>query len=123
MGFNSKIKCYTCKQFGCKSDQCPKSKKWCNNCKTRTHNTKDCRKKDHGQQSDGAKYARERPQKQEDRNAFMFQVTDDLSNSKDTKCLMARLSVDCGATTLVINNEKNFVSFENNFDPNIHLSS
>ena len=41
-------------------------------------------KKDHAQQSDVAKYARERPQRQEDQNAFIFQVTDDVSDSEDT---------------------------------------
>ena len=41
---SSQITCFTCKKKGHKSIEC-KQRRWCDNCKSKTHDTKFCRKK------------------------------------------------------------------------------
>ena len=118
--FHAKIRCYACRQLGHKADQCTKSKKWCKHCKSRTHNTNECRKKDHEQHYDGAKSAQEKPSKPQ--RSFLFQVTDEPEDEGDNiSCMKASLLVDCGATTHIINDESKFIRFENDFNSSVHF--
>ena len=118
--FHAKIRCYACRQLGHKADQCAKSKKWCKHCKSRTHNTNECRKKDHEQHYDGAKSAQEKPSKPQ--RSFLFQVTDEPEDEGDNiSCMKASLLVDCGATTHIINDESKFIRFENDFNSSVHF--
>ncbi len=88
-GFNAKIKCFACKLPGHKADQCTRSKKWCHNCKSKTHNTKECRKKN-----------RETPEAvktvQQGEDAFVFKVSDEPPSDPDIDHVKASLLVDCG---------------------------
>ena len=68
LGVNYKIKCYACKQPGHKADQCPHSRKWCHHCKSKTHNTKECRKKNQ-ETSDAVKNAQHQPERDEPEHA------------------------------------------------------
>lgn len=95
-GFNTKIKCYVCQQPGHKADQSPRSKKWCHHCKTRTHNTKDCRKKNQQRENNNSAKG-----VQEQRQSFVFQRSD-VPAENNVDYVKASLLVDCGVTTHII---------------------
>ena len=113
-GFNAKIKCFACKLPGHKADQCTRSKKWCHNCKSKTHNTKECRKKN-----------RETPEAvktvQQGEDAFVFKVSDEPPSDPDIDHVKASLLVDCGATTHIVNDKSKFINFDKNFNSEVHF--
>ena len=115
---SSEITCFTCKKKGHKSIEC-KQRRWCDNCKSKTHDTKFCRKK-----ADTAKIVTERKADisetdSEDKVNFYFKVGLD-PNIETVELECVNLLVDCGATTHIINDESKFLFFEKNFNPNDH---
>ena len=122
LGVNYKIKCYACKQPGHKADQCPHSRKWCHHCKSKTHNTKECRKKNQ-ETSDAVKNAQYQPERDEPEHgqgSFIFKVSNEPAES-NVESLKASLLVDCGATTHIVNDKNKFTSFDENFNPEVHF--
>ncbi|CAB3992128.1 Retrovirus-related Pol poly from transposon TNT 1-94 [Paramuricea clavata] len=121
-GFYTKMKCFACKQYGHKADQCTRSKKWCSHCKTRTHNTKDCRRKNQNQdkKEDERSQAAKSVQDQEARRSFAF-IVSDAPAENDVDYLKASLLVDCGATTHIVNDKSKFTSFDESFNPEVHF--
>ena len=105
--------CYNCGLVGHKAADCRKlkEKKWCYYCKSTTHSDKVCRKlKD-----------RDKAKKAVDDNAehsFIFKVSDDemyLAVDNET------FSVDCGATTHIVNKDENFIHVNPSFKPEEHF--
>ena len=122
LGVNYKIKCYACKQPGHKADQCPHSRKWCHHCKSKTHNTKECRKKNQ-ETSDAVKNAQHQPERDEPEHGqglFIFKVSNEPAES-NIESLKASLLVDYGATTHIVNDKNKFTSFDENFNPEVHF--
>jgi len=105
------LKCYRCggnhKKVDCTSNRGGqrKNKKWCDTCRTRTHDTKECRRKDAAKISNDA-----------DDHSFVFTV-----HSQHGKDSEAQLLVDCGATTHIVNDSKKFVNFDPNFNAKDHV--
>ena len=106
--------CFKCEKKGHKSSECwIKSAKWCNKCRTKTHNTKDCR----ATKRDAVKQAITEEEKQDsDEHSFLFTLKDNQGKTEDSNLL-----VDTGATSHIINDSSKFASFDNNFDPNSHF--
>ena len=68
-------KCFKCDKKGHKSaDYWLKNEKWCSNCKSKTHNTKDCRSKKDGK--DAAKTANKPKKEDNDEHSFTFALRD-----------------------------------------------
>ena len=124
-GANPVMKCYTCGKPGHKSFECrsakPKGKRdkrWCDNCKSHTHNTSYCRRNDSARtvaDSGGEKSDVDESQS----HSFVFKVSYDpvvTCNAMKTSLL-----VDCGATTHIVNDRAKFVKFDDAFDPTKHV--
>ena len=106
-------KCFTCEKKGHKSSECwMKTEKWCSMCKTKTHNTKDCRKR-----KDGAKLAAEN---REDSRTFVFGLKD-KGNNQDRGEINPNLLIDTGATSHIITDRSMFLNFDEQFDPSNHF--
>ena len=111
-------KCYTCGEVGHRQSFCPKKNqlqptggartRWCENCKSSTHDTSYCRRKE---SANTCKQVGEE-------HYFSFQVgiNSDYVASADCKML-----VDCGASTHMLPDEEAFVEFESKFDPSKHV--
>ena len=106
--------CFTCQKRGHRSSECrSRSKRWCSVCRSITHDTKFCRKKD------SAKFVQNSPRSDDDDNhSFAFTLKNEKVNEEVPDCT---LLVDCGATTHIINDESKFVSFDKDFDPAKHF--
>ena len=112
---NGSVTSYSCGQPGHKSPQCrsknkknPKkeSNRWCSHCRSKTHNTEVCRKKDTAKTvSDDSKDA-----------SFAFKVTLDNFNSIRDNSLL----VDTGATAHILNEKSKFLKFDDNLKPENH---
>ena len=106
-------KCFTCEKKGHKSSECwMKTEKWCTLCKTKTHSTKDCRKR-----KDGAKLAAE---KREDSRTFVFGLKD-KGNNQNRGEINPNLLIDTGATSHIITDRSMFLNFDEQFDPSNHF--
>ena len=114
---NGSITCYSCGQPGRKSSECPskdkkkkkKGNRWCSHCKSKSHNTGVCRKKDSAKtMSDD---------KSDKRDAsFAFRVTVDNFDSVKEDSLL----VDTGATAHILNDKSKFLKFDKDFKPENH---
>ncbi|XP_006826135.1 uncharacterized protein LOC102800653 [Saccoglossus kowalevskii] len=92
-------KCYRCGKMGHKIADCwAKPKKWCDVCKSTTHVTKECRRKDAVKSSND-----------ENEHSFCFALSHDNFCNSVTK--QHSLLVDCGATTHIVNDKAKFVEF------------
>jgi hypothetical protein len=119
-------KCFKCDKKGHKSSDCwLKSEKWCSNCKSKTHNTRECRSKKDGK--DAAKAANE-PKKEDneedneednDEHSFTFTLQDSSDRRRNGQ--NENLLVDTGATSHIINDSSKFINFDDNFDPSTHF--
>ena len=115
------IICYNCGQLGHRKFEC-KSARWCNYCKSKTHYTYYCRRKN----EHSAKTVQETQTTKEKENSdhsFAFQITDsESSDNSDVAIdtLAHCLLVDCGATTHIINDKSKFVRINTDFDPSKH---
>ena len=100
---NGSVTRYSCGQPGHKSPQC--RSKDCH-CRSKTHNTEVCRKKDTAKTvSDDSKDA-----------SFAFKVTVDNFNSIRVNSLL----VDTGATAHILNEKSKFLKFDDKFKPENH---
>ena len=121
MTVKSNVKCYKCGQTGHRKFEC-KSKKhtserrrWCDYCKSPTHDTHYCRKK---LKEHSAKTVTDTNQDQE--NAIAFKVSVDPQSGEQELDSLNSLLVDTGATTHIISDKSKFCSFDTSFIPDKH---
>ena len=116
--FNDKITCYNCGQKGHKKFKCPNKNnsskyksRWCENCKSKTHDTDYCKKNN----------VNNVKEKFENHNYTAFKLNVDVTENKAVinKCNM--LLVDCGATAHIVCDRKKFLSFDKNCDTSSHV--
>ena len=110
--------CFKCGRKGHKGRDCYSKhtvNKWCQNCKNSSHNTKDCRRK----QGETAKKIEEKLVEEGKRQEFMFHLKDqkDVVSSKNTSNLL----LDTAATSHIIVDRENFISFDENFNVDNHF--
>ena len=99
-----------CKRPGHKAYECKKNKRWCNICKSKTHDAKVCRKR-----KDTVSNVTE----EENVNVnYYFKVEVDPSETLDDDKI--NLLVDCRATTHIVNELSKFTYFDEDFNPNKH---
>ena len=87
-------------------------RRWCDNCKSKTDDTKFCRKK-----ANTAKIVTEKKadiSETEYKVNLYFRVGLD-PNTETVELENVNLFVDCGATTHIINDESKFIVLEKNF--------
>ena len=123
---DQKIVCFSCGELGHKKYQCERNKnvgvkseskkasqktgRWCDYCKTKTHDTGFCRRRNVVKSvSDDAN---------EHSFAFktVFKNVDDANLDKVNNTLL----VDSGATSHIICNKSQFVNFDDRFEPKTH---
>ena len=121
MTVKSNIKCYKCGQTGHRKFEC-KSKKhtserrrWCDYCKSPTHDTHYCRKK---LKEHSAKTVTDTNQDQE--NAIAFKVSVDPQSGEQELDSVNSLLVNTGATTHIISDKSKFCLFDTSFIPDKH---
>ena len=118
-----KLTCYRCKEPGHKAADCyaklpdNTSERWCNYCKSTTHDTKFCRKL-----KDKAKSAQDTVvdiDESYNHNVFKVDVHDtpDMHDS-DFACTFL---VDCGATSHIVKDRSLFVHLDGNFESEKHV--
>ena len=132
--------CYTCNGTGHHASECPSEKqsKWCDFCKSNTHQESACRKKGRtNQNNDGANKTNDKSV-----HSFTFVVKDDNSPELEasvetpteetsveeevevTRCagvtFVNTMLVDSGATSHIIKDESMFTSFDDTFKPKTH---
>ena len=112
------------KKRGHKRSECwsksEKNGKWCSRCRSKTHDTKECRlnpgKNDSAKKAEDQGQARKKTEDNE--HMFAFKVSD---SSDCGKSLNDNLLVDTGATSHIVNDRSKFISFDNAFDPSAHV--
>eukprot|EP00794_Sanderia_malayensis_P008499 gene8499-9408_t len=114
----SQISCYVCKKRGHKAADC-KQKRWCDNCKSKTHDTRFCRKKSEKSSVSKVDLVEKGESKcTEEKVDFFFKIG--VDPNMELELGDVNLLVDCGATTHIINDESKFVSFDQAFNPQKH---
>ena len=114
---SSLVTCYKCGVIGHKANVCRNKAKftlWCKLCKSSSHSDKNCRRQNY---NDKTNSLQEKPEDIE--FAFVIDASDnngDLNRHCHTSFL-----VDCGATSHIVNDDSNFVSFDDNFKPDEHF--
>ena len=112
-----RMRCFNCGGLGHRKWECRqpqhesrrderKSKRWCEHCKTTSHDTKFCRKLNSKSNAKTVDVS----------DSYAFKVSVDVK----ADCVNALL-VDTGATTHIINDETKFRSFDDSFQPNKHF--
>ena len=84
--------------------------RWCENCRSRTHDTSYCRKKN------TAKVVSDKTEKVS--NHFAFQLSNNEIENDDSAY---KLLVDCGATCHIITDKNKFVNVDKNFKSEKHF--
>ena len=106
------IVCYGCKKPGHKLAECRmKKKRWCDICKSNTHQTEKCRKKNHATKS-----VKEEDDDEGKQPNFVFQVGINVTSEHRVNGLL----VDCGATTYIVHELDKFIRFDKHFNPQNH---
>ncbi|XP_063855431.1 uncharacterized protein LOC135097990 [Scylla paramamosain] len=116
--------CFKCGLQGHKSVDCRVSRpnqtlrRWCENCRNNSHDTKFCWKSSGGNSGkDSARNVKDYSDDYDSQShSFVFKVG--LRRSETESCVVVnKLMVDCGATTHIINDDSKFVCFDKQFDP------
>ena len=115
---------FKCGKRGHKKSECwsksGKNGKWCSRCRSKTHDTKECRlnagKNDSAKKAEDQGQARKKTEDNE--HTFAFKASD---NSDCGKSLNDNLLLDTGATSHIVNDRSKFISFDNAFDPSAHV--
>lgn len=111
------VTCYGCGGQGHLRRNCnQKPRRWCQVCASNTHDAKFCRRRDHVKIISA------------ENDDFVFKVSstaervhiDDFENDCSNVYVVNSLLVDCGATTHIVNDRNNFVSFNEKFDMSRH---
>ena len=112
------FRCFGCGEIGHRKSECPvkksdageKRRRWCDNCKSPTHDTKYCRK---------LKKSSVKSVSATEGHSFAFKVTVKPEDCEFVHGLNSLL-VDTGATTHIVNDKSKFTSFDKNFEPDKH---
>lgn len=104
------IVCYKCGGNGHIARSCSR-KRWCNICKSNTHNSANCRR--NKQRDDVRKAADETGDKE-----YAFRICDSEESARDVKS--KGLMVDAGATSHIITDIAKFKTFESGFQAGTH---
>ena len=140
-GGNFTPTCYTCGKLGHKAPECKNkaekgksnlnlSKKWCNNCKSRTHNTNECRRSKPSPSSTNSMSAEDnfidKPRPNEQSHSYMFSASAnegfvELDSCNKVEHKFNNLLVDCGATSHIIKDGSKFIKFDSDFNPSSHF--
>ena len=123
---HSNIVCFKCGRPGHKKTECRvkssgnknKASRWCTFCKSGTHDTDYCRKKNSAKSVSDAK-----PDLTNDEShTFAFKTIDFASKSSMFQTMPKNsLLVDCGATTHIVCDKSKFISFDDPFNPSSHF--
>ena len=137
-GENNNLLCYNCGGRGHKSEICPSSRsgtdrsntnikerndKWCDFCKSPTHTYESCRNRQK-LGNDSAKLVRSEDHTKEENeipdnlHSFQFSVRegDILSETANPEELL----MDSGSTEHILNDKKNFIAFDEDYEPQKH---
>ena len=131
---NHFIKCYQCKKPGHKANKCPgkmyantkadfKSKRWCDICKSPTHDTNYCR---HNKRNANAvKSCSEANDKydsgEDDSHSFVMKVGTVSNPVNNCHFESDKLLVDSGSSTHIVTDKSKFIKFDAKFEPVNHV--
>ena len=105
------ITCCLCKKIGHKAYECKQNKRWCIICKSKSHDTKVCRKK--------GDTVSNFSQEEEPKANYYFKV--EVEPNVDISCKdNVNLLVDCGATTHIVTDLAQFICYDKDFNPDEH---
>ena len=115
--------CFKCGKRGHKKSECwsKKNGKWCTRCKSKTHDTRECRS--NTEKNDAAKKAENHAQATGTENSehtFAFKISDSSSECGKS-VLNSNLLVDTGATSHIVSDPSKFISFDKAFDARAHI--
>ena len=121
-------RCFKCNQLGHKANRCSnkvqgqsenKSNRWCENCKSPTHDTKWCRYK----KKDNVKLASETNEKDDsDDHSFVMKVGIVQGAQKGFRSSENNtLLVDSGSSTHIVTEKSKFIKFDEKFVPVDHV--
>ena len=115
--------CFKCGKRGHKKSECwsKKNGKWCTRCKSKTHDTRECRS--NTKKNDAAKKAENHAQATGTENSehtFAFKISDSSSECGKS-VLNSNLLVDTGATSHIVSDPSKFISFDKAFDARAHI--
>ena len=127
----NKITCYSCGGVGHKSAECPSNKtlrkkieetKWCSFCESNKHNTRSCMNKELSENQHQVKVAAIDVEDDGQLHSFCFGVSSHDNDGRSTSSVNeSELLVDSGATEHILNEEKNFVNFNEDYIPDDHF--
>ena len=127
------VKCHFCGKLGHRQSDCwikareenkakGKQNRWCEHCKSHTHDTKYCRKKNNTVKTVTDNTGDDGIGGNENSHSFAFKANSYSSgNSKAEGKISHGLLVDCGATTHIINDKNKFVKLNENFNSATHF--
>ena len=125
MKFNSRVKgkiiCYSCGKEGHRSFQCRskdktlKTNRWCDYCKSSTHDTDFCRNKNSVKSVN--KVEEDSQEHDDGAHNFVFKANEQSLDPIKGNTLL----VDCGATTHIVIDKSKFIRFNDNFEPENHV--
>ncbi|KAK3892692.1 hypothetical protein Pcinc_003484 [Petrolisthes cinctipes] len=125
MKFSSRVKgkiiCYSCGKEGRRSFQCRsrdktlKANRWCDYCKSNTHDTDFCKNKNAVKSVN--KVEKDFHEHDDDAHNFVFKTNEQSFDPIKGKTIL----VDCGATTHIVTDKSKFIRFNDKFEPENHV--